>query len=289
MLDPMTGETATLAFTARDNRGHPGTFDYYRSGNGHVFIGTVPDDLGVHYSGGYQPIPRDEQELARMAKVDVYRLDSVKRLVPSGSFLEVGPWIGLVAYSAARAGYAVSALEQSRECVDLLRRVGIAAQQTDDPAETLRSSGATYDVIGLWHSIEHIPRPWDMIDAAAKALNPGGIVVIAAPNPASAQFRVTGRHWLHLDAPRHLHLLPIETYRQIGERNGLVLREVTTDDALGKILDKRGWQFEWQRRFRNIPGLRSLNRLPLARWSARRHRRDELDGAGFTLIMQRPK
>lgn len=288
MLDPMTGEIATLAFTARDNRGHAGMFDYYRSKNGHVFIGQVPGDLAVHYSGGYQPIPKDEQELARMAKVDAYRLKPLKRLVPSGSFLEIGPWIGLVAYSAARAGYSVSVLEQSRECVALLSHVGIDASQTDDPAETLRSSGRTYDVIGLWHSIEHIPRPWEMIDVAAKALNPGGILVIAAPNPASAQFRVTGRHWLHLDAPRHLHLLPIDTYRQIGERNGLVLAEITTNDELGMILDERGWKFEWQRRFRNIPGIRSLNRLPLARWSAQRHRHDELDGAGFTLIMRRP-
>lgn len=289
--DPMTGEPAQYLFTARDNRGHSGAFDYYRAGD-HVFIGDVPPDLGRHYAAGYQAIPSTEAELAALAEGDAYRLDFVREQVPSGSFLEIGPWIGLVAYSAYRQGYDVSVLEINQDCCDLLTRVShgaITATQTADPAQTLSSAGKTYDVIGLWHAIEHLPRPWDVIDAAAKALNPGGVLLIAAPNPNAVQFRAFGRHWLHLDAPRHLHLIPIETFEAIGERNGLRTILRTTDDRLGEILDDDGWRFEMNRRLNPVPLIRKLQRFPLHRIAARLLRRNgRLDGAGFTLMMQRP-
>lgn len=287
--DPLSGETAQFLFTARDNRGIPGSFDYYRGPGDHVFIGEIPANLGDHYAGGYQPIPVDEAELAVASRQDAYRLDPVRALVPEGRFLEIGTWIGLVSYSALKAGYEVSALEKDQRCVDLMRGAGIHAVQSDDPATTLAQSSETYDVVGLWHSIEHIPEPWRLIETAARAVRPGGILVVAAPNPRSAQLRATGAEWYGLDAPRHLHLIPLETYEAIGERNGLSTVEKTTDDHLGFLLERDGWNFELSRRFRGIPLLRSLVRLPLWRLLARRHRRDgRLDGAGFTLIMQRP-
>lgn len=291
MLDPMTGEPAEFLFAARDNRGHPGAFNYYRGTGGHVFIEAAPATLGEHYRGGYQAIPTSEAELATLAKGDAYRLDLVKRLVPRGRFLEIGPWVGLVAYSALKAGYDVSALEMSAQCVELMNSVGIKAVQTDDPAATLagtRGDGG-YDVIGLWHSIEHMAEPWKLIGTAAALVNPGGVLIIAAPNPQSAQFRVLGRHWLHLDAPRHLHLLTIGQYEAIGARHGLVTVEKTTDDQLGRNLDLHGWVHEAHRRVRHIPILKALARRVWRRGMERRHRRPgTLDGAGFTLVMRRP-
>lgn len=290
-IDPMTGDPAQFLFTAVDNRGIPGRFDYYRSGD-HVFIGDVPSDLDRHYAGGYQAIPETEQELAALAKGDAYRLETVRRFMPEGRFLEIGPWIGLVAYSAYREGYDVGVLEMNQQCCDLLSRVSggkITATQTADPARTLSQHGETYDVIGLWHAIEHLPRPWDVIDAATKALNPGGILLIAAPNPESAQLRTIGKHWLHLDAPRHLHLVPIGRFEEIGRRNGLKTVLRTTDDQLGRILDDDGWHYEMNRLLNPIPVLRKFQRFPLYRAAARLLRRKgKLDGAGFTLVMQRP-
>jgi 2-polyprenyl-3-methyl-5-hydroxy-6-metoxy-1,4-benzoquinol methylase len=284
MQDPLTGQPAEFLFTANDNRGIPGTFDYYRGPTGHVFIGEIPENLGDHYAGGYQPIPQTEAELAEAAKGDAYRLDRIRELVPSGSFLEIGPWIGLVSYSALKAGYDVSVLERDPRCVSLLNSVGITATRTDDPASMLGASGERYDVIGLWHSIEHIPHPWKMIDVAARALKPGGILVVAAPNPESAQMKVLGKHWVHLDAPRHIHFLPMKVIEDIGAKHGLEVVERTTDDPLGKILDRAGWRFQIDRKFL----LRRFHhRIPFWKWLAWRHRKTSLDGAGYTLILRK--
>lgn len=287
MLDPITGERAEPILQAKDNRGLPGVFTYYRAASGLVFLDPVPANLGDYYAEGYQQIPKDEAELAEMAKGDAYRLDFLQRLVkPPATFLEIGPWIGLTAYSAKQAGYEVSVLERSPECCALLESCGIDTTQTEDPAETLRTSGKTYDVIAMWHSIEHLPRPWEVIDAAAKALNPGGILLIAAPNPESAQLEVLGPDWLHLDAPRHLHFLPVSMIQRIGEANGLTTVEATTDDPLGRRIDEDGWNWEALRRF-NVPVLRRFYRMVVAKRLARKHRKSAMDGAGYTVVMMK--
>lgn len=289
MRDPMTGEPAELLFVARDNRGKPGEFPYYRGPGGHIFIGEVPANLGDYYEGGYQPIPEDEAQLAQMAQEDAYRLDPVKSLMPEGDFLEIGPWIGLVSYSALKAGYRVHTLEREQRCVDLMNSVGIKARQTNDPAQALREDDATYDVIGMWHSIEHFPHPWEVIDAAAKRLRPGGVLLIAGPNPESAQMRVLGKNWLHLDAPRHLHFLPAADIERIGRENGLETVERTTDDALGQLLDEHGWVWETHRRVGFLPILRGVSNRLLRKHMVRKHRKPgAFDGAGYTIILRRP-
>lgn len=289
MLDPYTGDVADKLFTAVDNRGLSGEFTYYRGTAGHIFQWPVPDDLGRHYEAGYQRIPETVSDLEEMAKGDAYRLDLIKKLKTHGKFLEIGPWIGLVAYSAKVAGFQVSALEMSPECVDLMKRAGINARQTDDPAVTLKAENQQYDVVGLWHSIEHMPKPWELIEAAANAVAPGGVLVIAAPNPLSAQMRVLRDKWLHLDAPRHLHLLPASAYEEIGKQAGLETVECTTNDHLGVILDRDGWAYEAHRRVGNLPILRTISRYLLRDRLAAKHRQPgEFDGAGFTLTMMRP-
>lgn len=289
VLDPYTKEPAQYLFSAIDNRGRPGTFKYYKGSNQFIFLDPVPENLGDYYEEGYQPIPETEADLAEMAKGDAYRLETVQEFVSKGDFLEIGPWIGLVSYSAKQAGYNVSTLEMTPECVELMQRVGIDAVQTSEPAATLAESGKSYDVIGLWHSIEHIPDPQRMIETAARAVRPGGILLIATPNPDSAQFRLLKNKWWGLDAPRHLHLAPMSFYEKIGRANGLKVVHRTTDDELARQLNKIGWNWELQRQVRGTIGLRSLVRLPLWRVFEKLYRKPgTFDGSAYTLVMQRP-
>lgn len=288
-VEPISGAPAEFLCAAKDNRGRPGIFYYWRGNNGHVFLDPVPPDIDRYYDGGYQPIPKNEAELAIAAREDAYRIEAIRAHMPSGRFLEIGSWIGLTAYSAKIAGYQVSVLERDGNCVDLLQRSGIDAIQSNDPAKSLRELSLKFDVIGLWHSIEHLPRPWEVVSEAARALNPGGLLVIAAPNPDSAQFRMFGKHWVHLDAPRHIHFLPIGLVEELGEKEGLVTVDRTTDDRLGRILDQHGWHFELHRRVRRIIGLRAIAFRTLWRHLQRKHRvPGALDGAGYTLMMRRP-
>jgi SAM-dependent methyltransferase len=97
------------------------------------------------------------------------------------------------------------------------------------------------NAIALWHVLEHVDRPAELLAAAAAALVPGGVLVVATPNLGSLQFRLLGARWPHVDAPRHLALVPLATLEQRMTELGLEREAVTTADPAGEY-DAFGWQ-----------------------------------------------
>jgi SAM-dependent methyltransferase len=56
------------------------------------------------------------------------------------------------------------------------------------------------------HVIEHLHDPLGTVKECRRILKEGGTMVALTPNTGSFGHRLFGRHWLHLDPPRHLHL-----------------------------------------------------------------------------------
>jgi hypothetical protein len=121
-------------------------------------------------------------------------------------------------------------------------------------------------------------------------LNPGGIIVIAAPNPAALQFRLQGSRWPHVDAPRHAFLIPIEVLSGSLERAGLRPLLKTTRDAGSLGWNQFGWEYWISNRFRG-PRLqarvRRIGRLVSKLMSP--FEGIEGRGAAYTVIYQRPE
>jgi SAM-dependent methyltransferase len=79
----------------------------------------------------------------------------------------------------------------------------------------------SFDVIVMGAVLEHVHRPHDVISAAARALRPGGYLVVAVPNLASWGFRTFQQSWWGLQLPIHLlHFTPT-TLRRLLEAHGL--------------------------------------------------------------------
>lgn len=62
----------------------------------------------------------------------------------------------------------------------------------------------TFDIITLWHVIEHIDNPYDIMATIKRILKSDGILVMATPNTDSLGFKYGQSLWFHLDTPRHL-------------------------------------------------------------------------------------
>jgi SAM-dependent methyltransferase len=271
-------------------------FSYHRCFYcGLVFLRDVPSDLEKYYSGGYQSIPETLAELKRLAAPERYRVEDVTRFKRGGSLLEIGPWIGIFCANALDAGFEVKAIEMNRQCIDLLTNMlRIEAIPSSDPAQTLTDMSECFDAIVLWHSIEHLPRPWDVIRAAAHRLNPGGILLIAAPNPESFEFKRLGEQWFHLDAPRHINLLPPALVEKIGEEAGLTCVGTTTRDRLSDLLSESAWAAYAGSVAASLPPiryLRGLTRIVLghvfrAVFFAQQKKPGR--GSGYTIILQQP-
>lgn len=251
-------------------------------------LDNVPGDLGRYYPADYYALPT-LHELAAMAAADSFKINTIKSFVTEGRLLEVGPAYGFFAYQAKQAGFDVDVIEMDARCCEHLSKVvGVNAVCSAVPEETIQEM-RPHDVIALWHVIEHLPNPWSMLAKAAKNLAPGGILVLAAPNPESWQFAVMGKMWPHIDAPRHLYLIPRSALRGYITALGLEFIHSSTTDS-----DARGWnRFGWQRFFMNQVRGRWLRRMAyilghiLSRIVAPFEAR-EPKGSAYTLVFRKP-
>lgn len=68
---------------------------------------------------------------------------------------------------------------------------------------------ACYDLITLWHVLEHLTEPAEMLDQFHSALVSQGTLFLALPNHQSYDARHYGSLWAGYDVPRHLwHFTP---------------------------------------------------------------------------------
>jgi hypothetical protein len=208
-----------------------------------IFISPVPENLGAYYPDSYHLLPSTLGALEEASDQDRYKIEIVQRYLTNGRLLEIGPSYGGFAYLAKRAGFDVNAIELDAKCCAYLSSmVGINVIHSSDPAEVIRES-EPYDVVALWHVIEHLPSAWQTLEAMCLNIRLGGYVVISSPNPDSFQFHVLGRHWLHLDAPRHVMLIPTKLLIAKMEQLGMKAEWMTTTDEGSARCNVGGWQF----------------------------------------------
>lgn len=220
------------------------TFKHYRCSQcGLIFIAPIPSNLSVYYPEIYHSIPETQEDLEAASRPEQYKIEIVKQVIGKGRLLEIGPSYGGFTYLAKKAGFEVEAIEMNARCCQFLNEVvGVRAINSNDPVDALQYL-ETYDVVALWHVIEHLPDPWLALDAIFAKLKPGGILVISTVNPESFQFHMLGRYWLHLDAPRHVMLIPIKLLENKLETLGAKVEMITTIDAGTRACNIGGWRF----------------------------------------------
>lgn len=189
----------------------------------------APDDLGRYYAARYYG--------GRHAMTQRYclrrRMRLVERIAPGGrrgKLVDVGCGDGSFLLEARGAGWTVLGTEVSDEVAwpDLEIRSSI-----DD----LRPS-APFDCVTLWHSLEHLRHPGETLTELARMLTPGGTLLLAVPDGRGWQARLFGRHWLHLDVPRHLYHFSFPSLRIALDRAGLDVIQVRHQEG---EYDLFGW------------------------------------------------
>ncbi|MFG2942003.1 class I SAM-dependent methyltransferase [Streptomyces sp. NPDC048282] len=70
-----------------------------------------------------------------------------------------------------------------------------------------------YDVVSMFHYLEHSTDPDRELRAAHETVRPGGHLLIEVPDPESRYARLLGRWWLPWLQPQHLHFIPVANLR----------------------------------------------------------------------------
>jgi len=115
--------------------------------------------------------------------------------------------------AARRAGYQTEGLEISEWAAEQSRKqfglaVKTGAIDDFDPA------GVTYDVVVLFHVLEHLPDPLGALRRIRSWLNPGGAILVEVPNCDSDDAKGYGPEWKGWQPKYHLSHFNPETLRR---------------------------------------------------------------------------
>jgi 2-polyprenyl-3-methyl-5-hydroxy-6-metoxy-1,4-benzoquinol methylase len=108
------------------------------------------------------------------------RVAYVKRLRLGGSLLDIGIGDASFLRQIHAAGYDVEGTELSETGAGYARELGLnvrVGQFTDLPFQE-----ESFDIVTMWHVLEHVPNPQRVVRKVFALLRPGGLFVIAVPN-----------------------------------------------------------------------------------------------------------
>jgi len=189
---------------------------YYTQG---YFSGDHADGYADYL--GAEPVLR--REFART-------LAFIRRYRGTGKLLEVGCAYGFFLQEAKRY-FSVRGIELADDAAAYCRRHGLAVET--GTVDEVERGGGPFDVIVLLDVIEHLPDPRATIAALARALAPGGVILLTTGDFASLAARAFGSAWRLMTPPQHLWFFTSRSMERLAAGAGL---EIASLDHPGKIV-----------------------------------------------------
>lgn len=133
--------------------------------------------------------------------------------LPQGKLLDIGCGIGDFLCHVKRNGWEVVGIEPSDDAKSIAeKRLGFRPLA---PSESFLLPDASFDVITLWHVLEHVDDLKFQTREITRLLKPGGRLVIALPNFQSFDCQYFKDKWAAWDVPRHLNHFAPETLKKM--------------------------------------------------------------------------
>ena len=141
----------------------------------------------------------------------------------SGRLLDVGAGTGHFPFFMQSKGWEVVALEPD----DTARKVAKEKLKLNIlPLEELaRQTENSFDVITLWHVLEHVHDIEGYVDHFHSILKKDGTLIIAVPNHTSRDAKHYATKWAAYDVPRHLWHFSPESMNQLLSRHHFQINE----------------------------------------------------------------
>lgn len=167
----------------------------------------APENLETYYqSDSY--ISHSDQSKSVIDKLYLFvknyslkrKVSLLNTLIPKkGSVLDIGAGTGDFLLCAKQNKWIVSGVEPNE-----LARTNAKTKEIilTDNIDALPNQN--YDVVSLWHVLEHLPNLKEQIAKITKLINTNGYLIIAVPNYNSYDAEHYSEYWAAYDVPRHL-------------------------------------------------------------------------------------
>lgn len=128
--------------------------------------------------------------------------------------LDIGCGTGDFLVKAKQKEWQVFGVEPNEQARELSKLKGIFVEE-----KLQNIQEGNFDVITLWHVLEHLPDLEAQIEIISQKLKPNGTLVVAVPNFKSFDAKHYKTYWAAYDVPRHLWHFSKEAVKRIFSKH----------------------------------------------------------------------
>jgi len=152
------------------------------------------------------------------------KLNLINKVIKKqGNLLDYGCGAGLFIKYANGQGWVASGIEPNNDARDVTKKLGLKVDAPDF-LETITEQ--KFDVITLWHVLEHLHDIEKVIPKLKSILNKNGILVVAVPNIDSWDAKKYKKNWAAYDVPRHLYHFTPKTIEKLFVKFGMSIDSI---------------------------------------------------------------
>jgi len=138
-----------------------------------------------------------------------------------GRILDIGAGTGDFLSVAKNDGWQTIGVEPSERAKSIAINKGISFVE-----ETSELENHSFDVISMWHVLEHVPDLDKQIKELKRLLKPTGTLIIAVPNFKSFDANHYGKFWAAYDVPIHFWHFSKTAIKLLFEKEEMKLEKV---------------------------------------------------------------
>ncbi|KRD11387.1 methyltransferase [Flavobacterium sp. Root901] len=138
-----------------------------------------------------------------------------------GKILDIGAGTGDFLLTAKNDGWNVIGVEPSERAKNIAKQKGISFVE-----EISLLENNSFDVITMWHVLEHVPNLELQIQELKRLLKPTGTLIIAVPNFKSYDANYYKEFWAAFDVPIHFWHFSKKAIKSLFEKVDMKLEKV---------------------------------------------------------------
>ncbi len=147
------------------------------------------------------------------------KLGLIESFVSRGTILDYGCGTGMFLNTCKEAGWRSFGFEPDSDARTIASKKGLSVFNTKESL-ALELGSAKFDVITLWHVLEHVTDLDDTLSFFKNHLSDKGTLIIAVPNYTSFDAQHYKEYWAGYDVPRHIYHFNLDSVSKLLSKFG---------------------------------------------------------------------